>query len=108
MIKIKIVKFFLIFALALLSISTCFPNDYDCSEERGSELVVKVVEKTSSSNSEKESHYCICTMTCHTMFMSFTSFEKFTAYLIFNSKKFQHIPQFYPEISYSLEKPPTV
>lgn len=108
MIKIKIVKFFLIFALALLSVSNCFPNDYDCAEGSGSELIEKVVEKTSPSNSEKESHYCICTMTCHAMFMSFTSFEKFTAYLIFNSKQFQYIPQFYPEIFYSLEKPPTV
>ena len=114
MMKIKIAKFFLIFTLVLLSINTCFPNDYDCFEDNGPQaLVNKVVANTHAtdsapSSSEKESHYCICSMTCHTLFMSFTSVEKFTSYVVSYPEKYLYISHFYPEVSYSLEKPPAV
>ena len=114
MMKIKIAKFFLIFTLVLLSINTCFPNDYDCFEDSGPPaFITKIVASPLASDSvpaspEKESHYCICTMMCHTLFMSFNSIENFTSYLISHPEKYFYISQFYPEISYSLEKPPTV
>lgn len=118
MIKIKFAKFILIFTLALVSISACYPSDFECMDN--SEIVVKVKKEISSTHQEsqeqssqsdasgKDTHYCLCSLACHSMFINFTTLNSFVTFDFNFPKKFQYKAQNYPEISYSLEKPPTV
>lgn len=118
MIKIKIAKFILVFVLALVSINACYPSDFECADNSEVASVIKkeiaitqqapTQESSQSKSSDSDTHYCLCTLTCHTMFMSFSPLNDFTSYVLSFPKEFQYISQFYPEISYSLEKPPTV
>lgn len=118
MIKIKFAKFILLFMLALVSINACYPSDYECADNKEIKVLDKKVntstkhesseKKTVSSSSEKETHYCLCSLTCHTMFISLEVTKTFSAYYLDFPKEFQYTTQNYPEISYSLEKPPTV
>jgi hypothetical protein len=117
MIKIKIAKFILVFTLAMVSMSACYPSDFECMDN--SEIIVKVKKEVSSShqeaksessksNSDQETHYCLCSLTCHSMFINFSTLNPFTTFDLNFPKEFQYTAQNYPEISYSLEKPPTV
>ena len=118
MIKIKIAKFILVFTLAMVSMSACYPSDFECMDN--SEIIVKVKkdissthqesksESSKSNSSDKETHYCLCSLTCHSMFINFSTLNPFTVFDLTFPKKFQYKAQNYPEIFYSLEKPPTV
>lgn len=117
MIKINFAKFILLFTLALVSVSACYPSDLECTDN--SEIISSVkkdlvthqessTQNTQSNSLQSENHYCICSLSCHTMFFNFSSFNSFTAYILDFSKDFQYKAQNYPEVSYSLEKPPTV
>lgn len=118
MIKIKIAKFILVFTLALVSINACYPSDFECADNNEIVSITKkeiskspqapVRESSQENSSDSDTHYCLCTLTCHTMFISFSTLNQFTSYVLSFSKDFQYISQIYPEISYSLEKPPTV
>ncbi|MEA9358378.1 hypothetical protein SHI21_19235 [Bacteriovorax sp. PP10] len=118
MIKIKFAKFILVFTLALVSMSACYPSDFECMDN--GEIIVKVKKEVSTSHqesrsessqsnsSDQETHYCLCSLTCHSMFINFSTLNPFTAFDLNFPKEFQYKAQNYPEISYSLEKPPTV
>lgn len=119
MMKISFTKFILILALALVGMSACYSSDLECMDN--SEVASKVIKEmapahadiadqsTSHSNSgESDNHHCLCSLTCHTMFIPQSNFENFT-YTFYNfPKKFQYTSQFYPQVITSLEKPPTV
>lgn len=119
MMKINFTKFILVLALALVGMNACYPSDYECADNN--EVVSKVIktadnfhkdappeENSRSSSSDGESHHCLCSLTCHTMFLTRSYFENFT-HIAFNfPKEFQYTPHFYPQVTSSLEKPPTV
>jgi len=119
MMKINFTKFIIVLALALVGMNACYPSDFECADNN--EVISKVVkaasdfhndapaQKSSESNSsDNDAHYCLCSLTCHTMFLSRSNFENFT-YVVFNfPKEFQYTPLFYPQVTTSLEKPPTV
>lgn len=120
MIKIKIAKFILVFTLALVSMSACYPSDYECMDNSEIKVLVKKEissshqestnqkSESSSKSSDKDTHYCLCSLSCHSMFITFTALNNFTTFDLNFPKEFQYKAQIYPEISYSLEKPPTV
>jgi hypothetical protein len=119
MMKINFAKFILVLALALVGMNACYPSDFECADNN--EVVSKILkaasdlhndaadkETSESNSSDKDAHYCLCSLTCHTMFLSNSNFENFT-YIVFTfPKQFQYTPQFYPQVTSSLEKPPTV
>lgn len=111
----KLAKLLIVFALAFVGMSSCFSDDFDCGENQDSKQTIskELSHKDSTDNhnktpSEKETHHCLCSLTCHTMFMSMTNFYQFKAYALNFSKDYQYTPHFYPEVITSLEKPPTV
>lgn len=116
MIKIKFTKFILLFTLALVSINACYPSDLECADN--TEIIIKEKissshqhlssEKSQTDTSDKESHHCLCSLTCHTMFFNFQSFNSLSTYVLNFSKDFGYTSLNYPEVSYSLEKPPKV
>lgn len=117
MIKINFAKFILLFTLALVSVSACYPNDFECSDnsEILSSFKKDVVshqdssaKQSQSSSSDSDNHYCVCSLSCHTMFINFSTSGPLMAYVLSFPKEFQYIAQNYPEVSYSLEKPPAI
>ncbi len=112
-------KFILIMALALIGTNACYPSDYSCVDNvQVSSNVIKIMsdlhqvspveKKTQSNSSDNEVHYCFCSLSCHAMFLSNTKFESFDYLDLHYSKTFLYTAHFYPQVIYSLEKPPTV
>jgi poly(A) polymerase Pap1 len=118
MIKIKFAKFILLFTLALVSINSCFPSDYECADNEEFKVLEKITstsnehdssaKNTTSNSTEKETHYCLCSLTCHTMFINLEVTKNLSVYFLDFSKEFEYTAQNYPQVTYSLEKPPTV
>ena len=80
--------------LALVGMNACYPGDYECADnaEVFSE-VVKVVkdsnqdapfgQSSQANSSENDTHYCLCSLSCHTMFLSYSSFKNLS-YIVLN------------------------
>lgn len=97
-------------ALVLTSMSVCFPNDVDCGDDHRASKVELTKEKESKTNyaSSKESHHCVCSLSCHNMFFDlYSDTPENIAISIFESNPV-YLITFYPQITLSLEKPPTV
>ncbi len=103
-------------ALVLMSVGVCFPNDLDCNDEHLSqseiskEVLTKdhVSQESPKSNEEHKEHHCICSLSCHNMFVQKRDIK--TTPSAFGLKKtfIAYIPSYYPKITLALEKPPTV
>ena len=118
MMKTKLIKFMLLLTLALVSMSACYPSELGCADDQ--DAVLKIQKeltsthhetKAASSNAasdDKENHHCLCSLTCHTLFISLSSNEVVNPFIVNHHRPIQYQAKFYPEISISFEKPPTV
>lgn len=119
MMKLNFTKLILVFALTFVGMNACYPSDYECADSN--QVVTKLVKSASdnhndapvkedskTNSSDTDTHYCLCSLTCHTMFITRTNFENFTYVVLNFPKEFQYTPHFYPQVITSLEKPPTV
>lgn len=101
-------KFILIFALVLTSINLCFPNEVECSDASGT-IQKTSQEKTQDRGQDRgEEHHCICSMTCHNLFLSFVIYESVEPHFSHSEVVFTYIPMTYPQVYLSLDKPPIV
>jgi hypothetical protein len=96
-------RFFIILALVLTSISVCFPNDVDCSDNAYSSSPVK----TAKSSGSQEDHHC-SGLSCNSWMNSFSNKDVQSNVVIISQLLFSFKLSTYPQISLSTDKPPTV
>lgn len=118
MIKTNLMKFFLLFTLALVSATACYSSELGCNDDQSSlsklqKELTTIHHETNEASSkaasdDKENHHCLCSLTCHTLFMSISFAEVIHTFVVNYHNPIHYQEQFYPEVSISLEKPPTV
>nr|BDT28546.1 hypothetical protein BHI3_20120 [Bacteriovorax sp. HI3] len=103
-------KCFLALTLILMGVSVCFPNDIDCSEEHSSSSISKEqpIKNAQNQKDQQEEHHCICSLSCHNLFVQKLEAKTLSSHFIIKSIALVYIPSFYPKITLSFEKPPTV
>lgn len=103
-------KCLLAFALILMSMSLCFPNEIDCSEEHSETTISKEgpVKNTQNQKDQQGEHHCICSLSCHKLFVQKLEVKTLSSHFIIRPIALIYIPSFYPKITLTFEKPPTV
>ncbi len=106
--KMILGRFILFLALVITSMSVCFPNDLDCIDEHAK--TSKVEEKSAKSNQteREESHHCVCSLSCHTMIVFTLEDSNSEVFSVFQLDNPLYSISHYPQVTLSLEKPPTV
>ena len=121
-------KIILALTLVFTSMNACFPNDIDCFEDDHSSVKTestsaskkanstkKLLSQSSQSEEQKEAnrsqnegHHCLCSLSCHNLFVQSFETKELSSQFLFGKSVFPHPDFFYPKITISLEKPPTV
>lgn len=112
-------KVILALVLVFTSVNACFPNDVDCFEDDHTSLSTgaasslnkedsKSKEQKEASRSQNEGHHCLCSLSCHNLFVQSFETNELSSHFLFGKLVFPHPDFFYPKVIISLEKPPTV
>lgn len=100
-------RFFIILALVLTTINVCFPSDVGCSDSEYSISITSPAKASSSSSSQDENH-CVCSLSCNSWMTSFSTKVVQSSFVIISHLPYSYKLSFYPKVSLSMDKPPTV
>lgn len=107
--KTVVSRFIIIAVLVLSSISICLSNDSGCDDQPGySTCQNSESAPQSSSQDQNEDHHCLCSLSCHNLFLDFSTISNKPSSLIVSSTSFIFIQVAYPQVLISLDKPPIV
>ncbi len=98
------------FVLIVMSIDVCLPNDTSCVDEHSTspQISKDSDSKTKETNDSKEQHHCICSLSCHNLFVDQLEADALSSPLLIKETAFDYVSSHYPQITLTLEKPPTV
>jgi hypothetical protein len=83
------------------------PNENDCSDSTEYSSFEKS-QAHQDSSSQDEAHHCICSLSCHNLFVSFNSSESNSPMLMQEDLLFNHIQNSYQKVLISFDKPPLI
>lgn len=104
--KTVFIRFIVAAVLVLSSISVCLPNDNGCDDRPG--YTKSQSSNTTSSKKQSEDHHCICSLSCHNLFVQYTTSTSKISSIIVSTASFVFNQITYPQVLISLDKPPTV
>lgn len=100
-------RVFIILALVLTTINVCFPSDLECSENEYSSSCTSF-SKDSNTEVPQEKHHCVCSLACNSWMTTFSTKEESSSFVIISTIYYSYKISYYPKVSLSMDKPPTV
>ena len=105
--KILISRFIIITILVITSINVCLSSDNIC-DDSSSYTQLQSTQSPTATQSGNQAEHCICSLSCHNLYVGFTSSQTKPTFIIISASPIHFIQSAYPQVLISQDKPPII